>query len=183
VFDRHEESARVNPSRTTVPGFLAFLVSCPVAVASAGHTLTPTQESVLQGWFKENPGHRRATLADCDCATDVQNMKDGYGGEWKGVPDYHPYVATGDFDTDGDEDFAVIVVQQSGARKLLVFNAPFAEPGRPAYVETSLDFRRLALFFGPPRPKPYRLLIGAFESEGALVIPKNGTYVLEWQEY
>ena len=170
-------------SQAACRAILVILVTCPGATVAAGHTLTPTQKRVLVTWFKENAGYRRATLADCGCAADVQNVRTGYGGEWKGVPDYHPYVATGDFDSDGDEDFAVVVVHRSGAWKLLIFNAPFQEAASPAYVDTGLDFGRLALFYGPPRPKPYRLVIGPFESEGAVVVPKNGTYVLDWGEY
>jgi len=42
-------------------------------------------------------------------ADDIKQMKAGSGGVWKPVPDYHPYIATVDFNGDGAEDFAVVL--------------------------------------------------------------------------
>jgi hypothetical protein len=103
------------------------------------------------------------------------------------VPDYHPYRATGDFNGDGSEDFAVIVVERSAAHDdnaLVVFNGPFRKStSRPAFIERGLNIKGVGLFYGPPRPKPYRLLIGRFESDsGALVTPRGRTYELTWDD-
>lgn len=111
-------------------------------------------------------------------------MKAGYGGNWKAVPDYHPYVATGDFNSDGVSDFAIIVIDGSKSAHnftLLVFNGPFgSKPAAPAFVESGLDLRNEGLSFGPPRPKPYRLVVGPFESDNTWILfPSGHTYKIQ----
>jgi hypothetical protein len=83
------------------------------APAWSGHTLTAQEQKVLRSWLAQHPGYRIATDEDCGCADDIKQMKAGWGGAWKPVPDYHPYTATGDFNGDGVEDFAVAVVERS----------------------------------------------------------------------
>jgi len=114
-------------------------------------------------------------------------MKTGYGVNWPPVPDYHPYVATGDFNNDGVGDFAVVAINRSRSSQnfvLLIFNGPFgSKTAQPAFIEYGLDLRGQGLFFGPPRPKPYRLVLGRFESDNAAVfIPQGRTYKLEKNE-
>jgi hypothetical protein len=109
-------------------------------------------------------------------------MKAGYGGDWPPVPDYDPYFARGDFNGDGSDDFAVCLVDERATPKrfaLAVFNGPFPAQGQePAFFEDQLDLVGEGLFFGPPRPRPYRLVIGPFESDaGGLLEPKGNTYV------
>jgi len=44
-----------------------------------------------------------------------------------------------------------------------------------------MDLKYMGLFYGPPRPKPYRLLLGPFESDsGGLLIPHGRGY--KWDE-
>jgi hypothetical protein len=154
------------------------------SAATAGHTLTRVQLDVLQRWLSAHRGFRSATIADCDCAEDIAAMRKGFGGLWKPVPDYQPYRATGDFNGDGRDDFAVVVVDASKsvqeAFTLLVFNGPFLTTSGPipAFEKAGLDFRWTGLSFGPPRPRPYRLVIGRFESEGMLLRPTGRSYQL-----
>jgi hypothetical protein len=110
-------------------------------------------------------------------------MKAGYGGVWKPVPDYHPYATTGDFNSDGIQDFAVALIDRSKRGKgfvLVVFNGPFkTKAASPAFMKSDLDLKGWGLFYGPPRPKPYRLLVGPFESDsGWLLIPRGRGYKL-----
>jgi hypothetical protein len=61
-------------------------------------------------------------------ADDIKQVKAGSGGVWKPVPDYHPDIATGDFNGDGVEDFAVVLIDRTKQEKnftLIVFNGPF----------------------------------------------------------
>jgi hypothetical protein len=114
-------------------------------------------------------------------------MKTGYGGNWTPVPDYHPYVATGDFNSDGVRDFAVVVIDRSKSAQnfvLVVFNGPFSsKASTPTFEESGLDLRGEGLFFGPPRPKPYRLVMGPFESDDtAILVPQGRTYKLQVNE-
>ncbi len=84
----------------------------------------------------------------------------------------------GDFNGDGELDFVVAMVETKAARKftMLVFNGPLRPNEAPSFINTDLSMSGIGFFFGPPRPKPYRLVVGAFESEGYILIPKGQTY-------
>ena len=106
----------------------------------------------------------------------------GYGGRWKPVPDYHPYAVSGDFNGDGEIDFAVAVIRTNASHKstILVFNGPIkSADDAPSFVDSDSNMTGIGFFYGPPRPKPYRLVVGEFESEGLVLIPKGRTY--RWQ--
>ena len=163
--------------------YLFLLGACLMVTApsKAGHTLNSEERLVLKGWLAQHSGYRQATDEDCDCAGDIQQLRAGYGGAWKPVHDYHPYVATGDFNGDGVEDFAVVLIDRSKQEKnfaLTIFNGPFgpASPA-PAFMQTGMNLKYAGLFYGPPRPKPYRLGLGPFESDsGALLVPHGHGY-------
>jgi hypothetical protein len=111
-------------------------------------------------------------------------MKTGYGGNWTRYPDYHPYVVTGDFNSDGVEDFAAVLIDRSKTAKnftLLIFNGPYgSKPSAPAYIESGFDLRGQGMSFGPPRPKPYRVVVGPFESDNTFIlVPKGHTYKVQ----
>jgi hypothetical protein len=145
------------------------------------HTPTQAEERALQGWLAKHAEYRVARDEDCECLEDIKQLKTGAGGVWKPVPDYHPYFATGDFNGDGIEDFAAVVVEPSKKQNnfaLLVFNGPF-ESGNvlPAFFKAGLDLTNQGLFYGPPRPKPYRLIVGRFESDtGSILLPRGRSY-------
>jgi len=164
---------------------MLFLMACLLLGVPTwgGHTLTAQEQKVLQNWLAHHPEYRIATDEDCDCADDIRQMKAGWDGAWKPVPDYHPYTATGDFNGDGVEDFAVVVIERSKQENnfaLVVFNGPFkSETASPAFMQSGLDLKYQGLFYGPPRPKPYRLLLGRFESDsGVVLIPHGRGYKL-----
>jgi hypothetical protein len=148
--------------------------------------LPPAQARVVDRWLKSHAGYRVATDDDCeDCATNIAALRRGSGGPWKPVPNYHPYCVEGDFNGDKNRDLAIVVVAPTKAAErfvLLVFNGPFTSPGThsPAFVSEPMDLKHSGLAYGPPRPRPYRLLIGEFESEGILLIPKGKGY--EWDQ-
>ena len=155
-----------------------------VPPALGAHTLTPQQQKVVAYWLAAHRELRIATDADCKCDEDIERTRKGAGGVWVPVPDYHPYVATGDFNRDGSTDFAIVVIDNAKSVKnfeLVVFNGPVKhQPQSPAFIQSGLDGD--ALFFGPPRPKPYRLVIGPFESEGSILVPQHRTYRLRADE-
>jgi len=164
---------------------LAFLFAAPMAWC--GHTLTKHEQRFLDAWLSQHPKYRAATDEDCDCSDDIQQMRTGYSGTWTPYPDYHPYVVTGDFNSDGVTDFAVVVIDSSKVTNnfvLLVFNGPFgSKPKAPAYSESDLHLRNQGMSFGPPRPKPYRVVIGPFESDNTFIlVPKGGTYAPQGNE-
>ncbi len=47
---------------------------------------------------------------------------------WKRQPGFHPYYVSGDFNGDGNADFAVVFVRRTKTRPLYlaIFNGPFA---------------------------------------------------------
>lgn len=159
------------------------LTACLFLSTSAwgGHTLSSIEQQVLKNWIRLHPQYRQATDQDCDCAADIHQMRAGAGGVWKPVKDYHPYVATGDFNGDGAEDFAVILIDHQKKEKnfaLVVFNGPFKSgTPSPAFLESGMELQNEGLSYGPPRPKPYRLLLGPFESDNTgLLIPHGRGY-------
>jgi hypothetical protein len=151
--------------------------------AWASHTLASQEQKILVAWLSGHTQYRAATNKDCDCEEDIQQMKAGSGGVWRPVPDYFPYVATGDFNGDGIRDFAVVVIDRTKSTHqftLLVFNGPFGSKAvEPSFVESGLDLQYMGLFYGPPRPKPYRLIVGRFESDNtSMLVPHGKTYKL-----
>jgi hypothetical protein len=105
--------------------------------------LTTQEQTVLKRWLSQHPQYRFGTDKDCDCPEDIEQMKTGYGGLRKLVRDYHPYIAIGNFNGHGVEDFAVVVVDRSKKEKnfaLVVFNGPFkSASASPAFMESGLD--------------------------------------------
>ncbi len=147
--------------------------------------MTSQEHQVLRNWLARHSEYRQGTDEDCDCADDIKQMKAGYGRLQKPVPDYRPYTATGDFNGDGVEDFAVVLIDRSKQEKnfaLIVFNGPFkSETQSPAFFQSGMDLKYYGLVYGPPRPKPYHLLLSQFESDsGALLIPHGRGY--KWDD-
>jgi len=153
-----------------------------VAAIPTAQKLQPVHQQVVDTWLECHTGFRVATELDCgDCKEQIEAIRRGMGGAWKAVPNYQPYSMVGDFNGDGQKDLAIVVIAPITASKrfqLLVFNGPFPgnQPHKPAFASEFLDLGGQGLFFGPPRPKPYRLLVGGFESEGMLLVPKGKGY-------
>lgn len=156
------------------------LLMALIPSAFASHLLSTVQNEVVSAWLHKHPGYRVANDKDCACDEDLRAMrKTGYGGRWKPVPDYHPYAVSGDFNGDGEVDFAVAVIRTNAAHKftILVFNGPIKSvDDPPSFVEADSNLTGTGFFYGPPRPRPYRLVVGAFESEGYILVPKGRTY-------
>lgn len=164
----------------------AILSACFLAprYSLAGHVLNVRQRMVLKAWLAKHTAYRLATDADCGCEDEIRQMKSGYGGYWPKVGDYHPYIATGDFRGNGISDFAVAAIDRSTGKNrfaLLVFDGPFRTvDAPPVFVRRGIDLNGKGFFYGPPRPKPYRLVIGPFESDNTCIVaPEGSTYRLD----
>jgi hypothetical protein len=158
-----------------------LLASVPVW---CGYVLSSNHERVLEAWLGGHAGYRVATDVDCRCDENLEHTRVTSAGVWRAIPDYHPYTLTGDFNGDGVLDFAVVVIDRSKTTSnftLLIFNGPFAgnPVAPPAFMKGDLDLRGQGLAYGPPRPKPYRLVLGPFESEGWIFRPSGRTYKME----
>jgi hypothetical protein len=165
---------------------VALLVSLLSSQAWGSHTLTPAQRRVLDAWLGEHRTYRLATDSDCKCQEEIDQMRRGWKSDgWPPVPNYHPYQVVGDFNGDGLPDLAVVLIDQERSRApsaIAIFNGPFRRTtASPAFLEKDLSLAHRGLFFGPPRPKPYRLIVGPFESDNTgLLLPTGRTY--KWDE-
>jgi hypothetical protein len=150
-----------------------------VAGEPAPSYIRPEHAAVIDRWLQQNPSYRTATDADCSCDDDIRSMRKGSGDPWKPHPDFHPYYVVGDFNWDGTTDFAVgVVLGKNPERfKFVIFHGPFSprHSAHAAFVSESFKLGQ-ALFFGDPRPLPHMLLVGPFETEGAVLRPSVKGY-------
>ena len=145
---------------------------------------------ILSIWLQRNVSYKLATDADCNCPEDLKRIRTVSEGVWKAQPKYHPFYMVGDFNGDGADDFAVVVYQK-GAKlnvSVVIFEAHRGASASesehvPKIVQVPYDLEEVGLFFGEPRPKPHRLGIGPFESEGGIFVPRGNTYRLEFPNH
>jgi hypothetical protein len=145
-----------------------------VMPAWAGHTLAANQKSVLDAWLGKHPEYKVATDADCECAELIKGKRTGMGDAKEAVADYHPYVATGDFNRDGLIDFAVVLIGQTKAENrftLAIFNNGAVEPN---FLRSGLALKGKGLYYGPPATKPYYLWMGDFFSDDMETVRASG---------
>jgi len=102
-------------------------------------------------------------------------MRAGSGGKWGAVPDYHPYRATADFNSDGEVDFAVVVADRSkpgGNFALIVFNGPLRKrAASPVFVRSGLasrDWRRAV----PAAPDDLDAVLAVLREHYGLVLDR-----------
>ena len=164
---------------------VVVLLTAAVGVANAVEFpsyVSPEQSRVVAAWLAKHSHARLAVDSDCRCDEELKRVRTTADGAWKAQPTYHPYYVSGDFNGDGIADLAVGVVgaQSPGEFSVVVFNGPLGKQ-LPAKADFVSEPRPLgeAMFFGPPRPMPYLLVVGAFASEGSVLRPTANGYVLE----
>ncbi len=159
-----------------------FAAGAKAQQANSSLRLRPKHKAILENWLTQRKNLRVATEADCNCQDDLEQMRRGYGGKWKSIPNYQPYYAVGDFNGDGAEDFAAALIngtKQARQFAIVIFNGPFKPSNHPALFEEGMELRGKGFAFGAPRPKPYRLILGPFESDNSLLfVPKDRTYIM-----
>jgi hypothetical protein len=165
--------------------FVGIVLTACAGPNASGHLIPEyfrrEHSDVMARYLEGQAGFRVATDADCGCEEDLNRARTESSGSWEANPAYHPYYAVGDFNQDGASDFGAGVIDPKlpGSFRLVVFNGPFSKStAAPAFVSEPRGLGQ-ALFYGPPRPQPYFLVVGAFESEGALLHQtKSGNYTL-----
>ena len=151
---------------------ILLALSCNAIAADALPVyISLEHRATLQHWLGSHTEFRLALETDCGCENNIEKIRKGQGGPWQAQPNYHPFYVSGDFNSDGKEDFAVILLKGT-ERYAAVFNGGEKEP---AYLSSK---NAAPLFFGPPRPKPYHLIMGSFSSEGAIFESTGLSYVL-----
>lgn len=150
------------------------------AVAQSGQVgqltnLPPQHEAIVRPWLGMRPWLRPATERDCTNKEGLDATRQEFG---RG---YQPYYAAGDFNGDGREDFAVVLVnrrERSMRFAVAVFNGPFdqSRTHAPAFFAEGIDLNDGGLVVLPGD----RLIIGVFQSDNCVVLwPRGGEYVME----
>jgi hypothetical protein len=134
--------------------------------------LSRQQRETLQNWLTRNPVFRIATEEDCLNKQGLAGTREEFGSG------YQPYYAAGDFNHDGDDDFAVVLVDKRKKKDryaVLIFNGtPNGDYGSTqAYFEGGYDLSEGGLFyFGYGRGD--RLAAGVFMSDTCIGLRARG---------
>ncbi len=140
-----------------------------------GAWLRAEHRMVVQAWLAHNKRLRLATEKDVMDRESLRRQRETSGQS------YHPFYAVGDFNSDGQQDFAVTLVSSRRRAKVMalaLFNGPFraGKNSRPAFFEEGFEPSDW-LFF---RPDDRLLLVGPPESDNCFILkPRGRKYILE----
>lgn len=164
-----------------------ILISCSLVMFASALTAKATSpqvsapdlrdphRTVLERWLKNKPMLRLATEKDCRNAAGLAASREEYGRA------YQPYYAIGDFNHDGQQDFAVALINaQKSSRRfaIAIFNGPFnqARTSLPAFFAQGIDLSDGGLVV----QSGSRLVAGVFQSDDCVVLrPRGRTYVMK----
>jgi len=124
--------------------------------------LRPEHKPVLERWLKEKRYLRLATESDCADKEGLEIWRKDWG------KDFNPYYSIGDFNRDGKNDFAVLLVDLKKGEEhgfaIAIFNAPFGNKKAPNYFEGGyIDLGRCYIVYNQMAKR--RLYLGVFESD------------------
>lgn len=143
-------------------------------IASTADLRAPHRATV-ESWLQSKPRLRLAIEKDCLNIEGLAASRAEYGR------DYQPYYAVGDFNRDGQQDFAVALINgQKRSRKfaIAIFNGPFNQrrPSLPAFFIEGSDLSEGGLFVLSGN----RLVAGVFQSDDCVLLqPRRRTYVMK----
>lgn len=157
------------------------IVALSVTATSLSAQITSTADlrqqhrATLERWLEGKSTLRLAIEKDCQNRDGLTASRLEYGRN------YQPYYAVGDFNRDGQQDFAVALInQQKRSRKfaIAIFNGPFNQrrPSSPAFFAEGIDLSEggLVILSGN------RLVAGVFQSDDCVVLrPRGRTYVMK----
>lgn len=154
---------------------LVLLIGCAIASASC----RSAERRIVAAWLADHPSHRLASDVDCQCSEQLRQIREL-------DPGYQPYYVRGDFNRDGFEDLAVVVLDATVRKsqpvypfpfELLIFNGPLvasAHP-KPAFVRTGLQLQGQTVLFDRTG-----LDVGEQGKDGVTVEPAGATYSFGW---
>lgn len=126
--------------------------------------LRPQHEELVKQWLASRPELRLATDADYAYKADL-------AAERIGDKSYHPYYAVADFNGDGQEDFAVALVntrKRAANFAIAVFNGSKVRataPSAPTFLGEGYDLRRQAFTLAEDTENARRTILFAENSE------------------
>jgi hypothetical protein len=163
-----------------------FVLCCLTALLTMAVTRTAAQtgsradlraphRATLARWLESKPKLRLAIEKDCRNTEGLAASRAEYG------QDYQPYYVVGDFNRDGQQDFAVALYnQQKPSRRfaIAIFNGPLnqKQTNLPAFFAEGIDLSDggLVVLSGN------RLVAGVFQSDDCVVLrPRGRTYVMK----
>jgi hypothetical protein len=140
---------------------------------AASH-LRPQHQKIVDQWLAHRADLRLATEADCVNKDGLAAMRKERGR------DYQPYYAVGDFNSDGQEDFAVALINKRKRRwkfAIAVFNGPIGAKSAPSFLDEQSDLSDGGFWVGSVR-KGNRLVAGTLESDDCIILqPRRKGYV------
>jgi hypothetical protein len=146
--------------------------------------IRPQHRAILQEWLSNKSGWRPATIDDALAGETKVGREFLMGEIQSNGGNYQPYYAVADFNRDGNEDFAIIVINKSrGNTKLAVaiFNGPFGgnQNATPAFYSEKVSGGDW-LFWATGDRFGNRLLVGPPSSDASYAIrPRGRTYVVQ----
>jgi hypothetical protein len=134
----------------------------PYVKIKAPAYLRPEHKTVLERWLKEKRHLRLATESDLTDNEDLEIWRKDWG------KDFNPYYSIGDFNRDGKNDFAVLLVDLMNGENhgfaIAIFNAPFTNKKAPNYFEDGYtDLGRCYIVYNQMAKR--RLYLGMSESD------------------
>lgn len=195
VNPQSKESVRPSQnSRFNVGGNSTHRVNLPSHIRAQ-------HRDVLQQWLSNKSGWRPATINDALAGTTIE-VRESFLSEIKSIGNnyryysqayklqgYHPYYTVSDFNRDGIEDFAIIVINEGGGSIKLavaVFNGPFSRSQNPAPTFYSEDVSEEDWLFWMTNDRfGYRFVLGppntGHGSRGfpGVIKPRGKAYVIE----
>lgn len=156
-------------------GILFVIGNPPSSQIASAADLRAAHRATLESWLKSKPRLRLATEKDCRNLEGLAASRAEYGR------DYQPYYAVGDFNGDGQQDFAVALINsQKRSRKfaIAIFNGPFNQrlASLPAFFVEGIDLSEGGLVV----QSGGRLIAGVFQSDNCVVLqPRRRTYVMK----
>ena len=175
---------RTDPPGTSFAARLFALLTALVTTAGTSSGAVPadiTKEhsSLVEQWLRTRSDLRLAIDADCQCDRDLASMRSNMSDP-SYDPGYQPYYSSGDFNDDGQSDFAVVAVERTDAsrRFLVVFNGPFTSNANPAFIGRAEGI----LVLSRPSTSPRRLLVGRPYADAAVLTPRGAGYRLIWEQ-
>jgi hypothetical protein len=160
--------------------------------------LQPEHNEVLQEWLKTQPSLRPGveeidnSMFDENAYEDKEKFKENYEDNMKFLRETvgekgYQYYSKGDFNRDGKEDFAVLLVDSRKEEEidadnfaLAIFNAPFKKGQPPNYYEEKLRGITNSYIVFDKMIEDH-LYLGKFESDFYCItyFPKGKTYRYE----